>query len=167
MKTICVKCYRAMVKEFAGVLVAELYMDDREIYKLWYADFYRCPICRTEIISDFAENPFWRNWELDRIKQRDTAIEMAKKKKEYFEVKERGEMKREDITMEKISIGFYPNEIVSLINHLDNAARGFYNERGSELQHHVEVLVFFLKSELKKHGYEIVGTVYKNKAIKI
>ena len=34
MKTICVKCNRAMIKEFAGVLVAELYMDDREIYKL-------------------------------------------------------------------------------------------------------------------------------------
>jgi len=90
MKTICVKCNWAMVKEFAGVLVAELYMDDREIYKLWYADLFRCPICRTEVISDFAEKSFWDNWETDRIKQKDIAIKTAKAKERYFEVKERG-----------------------------------------------------------------------------
>ena len=167
MKTICVKCNRAMIKEFAGVLVAELYMDDREIYKLWYADLFRCPICRTEVISDFAEKPFWNCHEKDRDQQKNLAIKTARVKEQYFVIKEGGGMKRENITMEKISIGFYPNEIVSLINHLDNAARGFYDERGSELQYHVDVLGFFLKSELKKHGYEIVGTIYKNKAIKI
>lgn len=87
---ICVKCNRAMTREECGVLVAELYMDDREIYKLWYADLFRCRICRTEIVHDFAEKPFWNCHEKDRDQQKNLAIKTAKVKEQYFEIKERG-----------------------------------------------------------------------------
>lgn len=86
MEPICVKCNRPMIKTFTGVLVAELYLQNTAIYKLWYADFYRCRLCRAEIIHDFAENPFWACDEKNREGQKDFAIEEAKKKGCYFEV---------------------------------------------------------------------------------
>ena len=88
MKPICVKCDREMTKEFSGVLVAELYLKNTAIYKLWYADYYQCPICRFVIIHDFAEQPFWESHEKGRDGQRDFAIEEAKKSGKYFEVME-------------------------------------------------------------------------------
>lgn len=88
MKPICVKCNRGMVKEFAGVLVAELYLANTAIFRLWYADYYRCSKCSMKIIHDFAEQPFWECHEKNREGQRDFAIEEAKKKGWYFEVLE-------------------------------------------------------------------------------
>jgi len=77
-----------MRKEFSGVLVAELYLGNTAIYKLWYADYYQCPICQFVIIHDFAEKPFWESHEEGRDGQRNFAIEEAKKKGHYFEVME-------------------------------------------------------------------------------
>ena len=88
MKPICVKCDRKMVKVFAGVLVAELYLENTAIYRLWKADYYSCPGCQIVIIHDFEEMPFWECHEKSREGQRDFAIEEAKKKGCYFEVKE-------------------------------------------------------------------------------
>lgn len=88
MRPICVKCGREMAKEIAGVLVAELYFKNTAIYKLCYADFYRCPICQIEIIHSFAEKPFWEYHEKERHGQKAFAIEEAKKKGIYFEVLE-------------------------------------------------------------------------------
>lgn len=88
MRPVCVKCGLEMVKEFAGVLVAELYLGNTAIYKLWYADYYQCKTCQTIIIHSFAEQPYWQSHEKGRDGQRDFAIEEAKKKGLYFEVKE-------------------------------------------------------------------------------
>ena len=88
MRPICVKCDREMRKEFSGVLVAELYLGNTAIYKLWYADYYQCSGCQVTIIHDFAERPFWECHEKERDGQRDSAIKQAKKLNQYFEVKE-------------------------------------------------------------------------------
>ena len=88
MNPICVKCGHTMTRELSGVLVADLYMQNKEIYKLWYADFFRCPICRAEIIHDFAEKPFWECHEEGRGGQKTDAIIRAKNELKYFEVKE-------------------------------------------------------------------------------
>lgn len=90
MSPICVKCNRAMTREESGVLVAELYLGNKEIYKLWYADLFRCMICRTEIIHDFAEKPFWQSHEKDRGDQKDAAIAAARAKGQIYEILEGG-----------------------------------------------------------------------------
>jgi len=77
-----------MRKEYLGVLVAELYLGNTAIYKLWYADYYQCQGCQVTIIHDFAEKPFWESHEEGRDGQRNFAIEEAKKKGHYYEVKE-------------------------------------------------------------------------------
>lgn len=88
MRPICVKCAQEMTKEVAGILVAELYLKNKEIYKLWYADYYQCRTCQITIIHDFAETPFWQCHEISRDSQKDAAIETAKINNKYFEVKE-------------------------------------------------------------------------------
>ena len=87
---ICVKCNRIMTREECGVLVVELYMDDRKIYKLWFADLFRCTVCRTEVVHDFAEKPFWQSHEKNRDGQRDVAIATARGDGKLYEIKERG-----------------------------------------------------------------------------
>lgn len=54
---ICIKCSRRMVKEKSGVVVAEL-LRSGQVYKLWYADLFRCPECSIEVISDLADHAF-------------------------------------------------------------------------------------------------------------
>lgn len=88
MRPVCVKCGHEMAREILGVLVAELYLKNTAIYKLWYADYYQCRTCQAKIIHGFAERPFWQSHEKGRDGQRDFAIEEAKKKGHYFEVKE-------------------------------------------------------------------------------
>jgi hypothetical protein len=34
-----------------------MYKDDREIYKIWDADLWKCPGCGVKIILGFADNP--------------------------------------------------------------------------------------------------------------
>ena len=88
MRPICVKCRCLLVKELSGVLVAELYLKNTRIYKLWYADFFRCPICRVEIVHDFADNPFWQCHEKNRDQQKSDAIVKAVRERQYYEVTE-------------------------------------------------------------------------------
>ncbi len=54
---VCVKCEVQMRCEKNGVVVAEMYMDNKEIYRLWNADKYKCPICWAEVVVGFAEHP--------------------------------------------------------------------------------------------------------------
>ena len=58
MKPVCVKCEREFVPFQIGVIVAELFMDNKKIYKLWSADLHKCPKCETEIIYNIANKPF-------------------------------------------------------------------------------------------------------------
>lgn len=57
---ICVKCQRQMIKVRSGVMVAELYREEKHIYKLWSADLFECGVCGSFVVSDFADSPIAR-----------------------------------------------------------------------------------------------------------
>lgn len=54
---ICTKCNRRMTREESGVVVAEL-LRSGQVYKLWYADLFRCRECGVEVIAGFADRAF-------------------------------------------------------------------------------------------------------------
>lgn len=60
-KPLCIKCEVSFKVERNGVLVVELFQKDTEIYKIWYADLYKCPGCGVTIVGAFAENPVMQN----------------------------------------------------------------------------------------------------------
>lgn len=56
-KAVCAKCNVSLRPETNGVAVAEMFQDDREIYKIWDCDLWKCPGCGVEIILGFADRP--------------------------------------------------------------------------------------------------------------
>jgi NMD protein affecting ribosome stability and mRNA decay len=61
-RVLCTDCGRDFKCEKAGVLIKELFMGDKEVYRVWNADLLRCPGCNIMIISRFADNPAAEHW---------------------------------------------------------------------------------------------------------
>lgn len=57
-KMVCVKCEVPFIVEKNGITVAEMFLNNTKVYKLWRADKWKCPICLFEIISGFGQNEF-------------------------------------------------------------------------------------------------------------
>jgi len=57
-KSVCKSCQVELIPEKNGVIVAEMYMDNKKIYKMWEADLWKCPVCGIEIVLGFANRPF-------------------------------------------------------------------------------------------------------------
>lgn len=66
-KPICVKCERELEKVRSGVKVVEMFQGNKEIYRVWNADKYRCPTCKIEAVIDFAGRPLAQHFNYDDI----------------------------------------------------------------------------------------------------
>lgn len=72
LKLICVKCQVAMKPEENGIIVAEMYRENTEIYRLWQADLMECPLCQDQIVAGFGQNPIAQHFDEDleeKVKQ--------------------------------------------------------------------------------------------------
>lgn len=87
---ICAKCARKMEKVRSGVIVAELFRDDKHIYKLWRADQFDCTACGFTVISDFADAPFARYPDTEDSEDVLAEIGKAKIKGQYYRWPEKG-----------------------------------------------------------------------------
>lgn len=54
---ICVKCQVEFKVEENGVNVVEMFQKNKEIYKIWAADKWKCPLCNIEIVYGFSAVP--------------------------------------------------------------------------------------------------------------
>jgi hypothetical protein len=54
MKTTCCNCQVELRVEENGVMVLEMYQENREVYKVWFADIWHCPECETRILVNFS-----------------------------------------------------------------------------------------------------------------
>lgn len=54
-KQVCVKCEVELKPETNGVVVIET--ASFGVYKVWFADAWKCPVCGVEIVSGFANKP--------------------------------------------------------------------------------------------------------------
>ena len=57
-KMVCVDCEVEFKIKKNGVVVAEMFQKDTEIYKLWRTDLWKCPVCGKEVVAGFASNPY-------------------------------------------------------------------------------------------------------------
>lgn len=64
-KRVCATCEIELKPELTGVIVAEMFKQDTEIYKLWMADLYKCPNCGSEIVLGFGAKPLMEHFEGD------------------------------------------------------------------------------------------------------
>jgi len=64
-RPVCVKCEVELRPEENGVVVAEMFQQNKEVAKLWYADLFKCPICGIEVIYGFGNAAFKHHFDED------------------------------------------------------------------------------------------------------
>lgn len=60
---VCVKCQAQYQPKKTGVSVIETAGTPPKPYRVWNADLLACPICNTEVISNFSHEPVIENHE--------------------------------------------------------------------------------------------------------
>lgn len=55
--TVCVKCQAQYQPKKMGVSVVETAGTPPKPYRIWSADVLECPLCNTEVISNFSHEP--------------------------------------------------------------------------------------------------------------
>lgn len=60
-KPICVKCQVEFKIEETGINIVEMFQKNKEIYKIWSADKWKCPLCYVEIVYGFGAMPLIQN----------------------------------------------------------------------------------------------------------
>jgi len=64
-KSVCAKCEVELKPEHNGVIVAEMMHNNTEIYKLWFADLWKCPECGIEVVLGFGVQPYMEHFDGD------------------------------------------------------------------------------------------------------
>lgn len=59
----CVKCQISLGKEKSGVNFVETFQENKQPYKLWSADLWKCPKCGIEIIDGFGNQPLGEHFQ--------------------------------------------------------------------------------------------------------
>lgn len=62
-KPICCLCEVELKPKQCGIIVAEMFQDDKEIYRLWNADIWYCPVCGFEVVVKFADKPLMEHFD--------------------------------------------------------------------------------------------------------
>lgn len=82
---LCVCKGGRMEKIRSGVIVAELFQDEKKIYKVWSADLFECRQCGIKVVSDFADRPMAQWPQTEEMKQILNIIAEAKRMGKYYE----------------------------------------------------------------------------------
>jgi len=67
-KPICIKCkveYRPFEN---GAYVAEMF-NGNNIYKIWMADIWQCPVCKNKIVVGFGQEPIAHHFEKEKVEK--------------------------------------------------------------------------------------------------
>lgn len=64
-KALCVKCETEFKIERNGVVVAEMFQENTKVYRLWFADLWKCPVCGAEIINGYGQEPIAEHFQAD------------------------------------------------------------------------------------------------------
>lgn len=64
MKPVCVRCQVEFKVFENGITVAELFRD-KQVYRLWQADIWKCAGCGAEVVFGFGNEPRVEHYEED------------------------------------------------------------------------------------------------------
>ncbi len=57
MQTVCCNCQVGLKVIENGVMVLEMYLENKEIYRIWFADIWGCPECEMQILTNPSTLP--------------------------------------------------------------------------------------------------------------
>lgn len=82
LRIICAQCGREFTNIRSGV-VKELFQENKEVYRLWMADYLACPECGDGVVARFADKPIAEHGEKEKMAE---ALLQCKKKKLGFDL---------------------------------------------------------------------------------
>lgn len=62
-RPICVKCQVEFRVRKNGVTVIDTFSQPPKPYQIWRADLFECPICKTQVVGGFAQEPLAQHFE--------------------------------------------------------------------------------------------------------
>ncbi len=83
LRIICTDCGRDFKNIRSGVLVKELFQKNKEVYRVWMADYLACPECGDGVVARFGDNPIAEHWDKEEMAE---ALLRCKKKKLGFDL---------------------------------------------------------------------------------
>ena len=63
MKPVCVDCEVEFVPDKNGVYLAEMFQENKKVYRLWHSDMLKCPACDKKIILGTGSKPIAEHFE--------------------------------------------------------------------------------------------------------
>ena len=64
---ICTDCSREYQNIRSGVVVKELFQKNKEVYRVWTADYLACPECGDGVVARFADKPNAEHWDKEKM----------------------------------------------------------------------------------------------------
>lgn len=92
-RVICTDCGLNFRNIKSGVLIKELFQEDKEVYRIWNADLLRCPGCKRTIINGLADNPIAEHWDKEKMQDVLQQCETRTMGKDLFEWREKPKKK--------------------------------------------------------------------------
>jgi hypothetical protein len=65
MTIVCVKCETEFKPHKNGAYLIEMFQSDRDIYKIWQCDIWKCPICGVEVVAGLGQEPIMEHFQGD------------------------------------------------------------------------------------------------------
>ena len=62
-RPICVRCQTEFRNIKSGTAVIDMFSQPTEPYQVWRADLFECPMCKTQIVSGFAQEPLAEHYQ--------------------------------------------------------------------------------------------------------
>lgn len=88
LRAICASCAREFTNIRSGVLVKELFQQNKEVYRVWMADYLACPECGDGVVARFADKPIAEHWDKEKMADVLLQCETRTLGKDLFEWKE-------------------------------------------------------------------------------
>ena len=65
MKIVCVKCETEFVPDTNGAFLIEMFQKNKEIYKIWHGDIWKCPTCGAKVVAGLGQEPIMHHFQGD------------------------------------------------------------------------------------------------------
>ncbi len=89
MQTVCANCQIGLKVRETGVMVLEMFMKDKEIYRIWFADVYACPGCNSDVLVNPSTLAAAQHHEKEKMAQFDKIINEYRLKAKLYYLYER------------------------------------------------------------------------------
>lgn len=93
MQTVCSNCQIGLRVQENGVMVLEMYQENKEIYRIWFADVWGCPECDFSILVNPSTLPAAEHHQKEKMETYKKMVDEYVQKGKLYYLYERGKFR--------------------------------------------------------------------------